>query len=288
MHIHRVVSGVLLLCGLTLWSPSALVDEATGAHPPASVESRDGLTVVTLNMARETDIDEILADFRANPSLQQADVWLLQEVIHPDGGANSVAHELAAKLGLYVTSSPAYAGVSCDGLAILSRYPLSDIHVRRLKTFDLRFRTRSRQALAATIESPYGPLRVYNAHLDTRINARDRIEQLRPVIDDAAGWTGPRLIGGDFNTSNFRWIHNVLPLPLGHFQGRAVFNAMTQRGFTTPFRHTGATFDHFGFQLDWIYVNGLETHSPAVLKIRFSDHHALVVRVKPPPVLASR
>jgi endonuclease/exonuclease/phosphatase family metal-dependent hydrolase len=246
-----------------------------------SINAAPALSVVTLNMARETNLDKILADFRTNPAVEQADVWLLQEVIHPDGGAKSVAHDLAKMLGMHVTSSPAYAGISCDGLAILSRYPLSDIHVRRLKSFDLRFRTRSRQALAATVQAPFGAVRVYNAHLDTRINARDRVEQLRPVIEDAAGFTGPRLIGGDFNTSNFRWIYNVLPLPMGSFHGRAVYNAMSAQGFNTPFRNIGATFDHLGFQLDWIYVRDLDTRNPKVVPLRFSDHHALIVQVQP-------
>ena len=289
MVLSRILPSVLVLAGLAIWSPAALVDEGdSGSAVAAHVLPGQGLSVVTLNIARETDIDDILADFRKNAAVGDADVWLLQEVMHPDGGAKSVAHDLAARIGVYVTSSPAYPGVSGDGLAVLSRYPLSDIHVRRLKTFDLRFRTRSRQALAATVASPFGAVRVYNAHLDTRINAQDRVEQLLPVIEDAAAWTGPRVIGGDFNTSNFRWIRNVMPLPLGHFQGRAVYDAMTQRGFSTPFRNTGATFDHFGFQLDWIYVRDLATRQPAVVKMDFSDHHALVVRVQPAAVLATQ
>jgi endonuclease/exonuclease/phosphatase family metal-dependent hydrolase len=264
-----------VLIGVAVWSPSAVVSD-TATAPNAA-----GLSVVSLNMARETDLEEILADFRRNPAVAAADVWLLQEVIHPDGGAKSVAHDLAARLGVNVTSSPAYVGVSCDGLAILSRYPLADIHVRRLKNFNLRFRTRSRQALAATVQTPFGAVRVYNAHLDTRINARDRVEQLRPVIEDAAGFSGPRLIGGDFNTSNFRWVYNVLPVPMAAFHGRAVYDAMTGQGFTTPFRNVGATFDHLGFQLDWIYVRDLNTRGPRVVPMRFSDHHALVVHVQP-------
>ncbi|HET8546735.1 MAG TPA: endonuclease/exonuclease/phosphatase family protein [Bryobacteraceae bacterium] len=281
MRFFTPLAGVAFLSGLTIWSPSALVDHAVQAQATVVPAAGPGVSVVTLNMARETDVDRILADFRRNPTIEQADIWLLQEVMHPNGGPDSVAHDLAKRLGVFVTSSPAYPGVSGDGLAILSRYPLSDVFVRRLPTFDLRFRSRSRQALAATVQSPSGPLRVYNAHLDTRINARDRVAQILPVIDDAAAWNGPRLIGGDFNTSNFRWVYNVMPVPMGNFQGRAVYDAMTERGFSTAFRNIGPTFDHFGFHLDWIYTRELETRSPEVVPIGFSDHHALLLKVNP-------
>jgi endonuclease/exonuclease/phosphatase family metal-dependent hydrolase len=281
MRIFKPLASVALLSGLTIWSPSALVDQVIHAQTSADPATGPGVSVVTLNIARETNIDRILDDFHGNAAVERADIWLLQEVMHPHGGPDSVAHDLAKRLGVYVTSSPAYPGVSGDGLAILSRYPLSDVLVRRLPTFDLRFRSRSRQALAATVQLPSGPLRVYNAHLDTRINAQERVAQIRPVIEDAAAWKGPRLIGGDFNTSNFRWIQNVIPIPMGHFQGRAVYDAMTGRGFSTPFRNIGATFDHFGFHLDWIYTRELETRSPSVIPMRFSDHHALVLRIAP-------
>jgi endonuclease/exonuclease/phosphatase family metal-dependent hydrolase len=276
MRYYKSLASVAVLSGLTIWSPSGVADHVV----PAAADG-PGVSVVTLNMARETNVDRILADFHRNPAVQRADIWLLQEVMHPHGGPDSVAHDLAKRLGVYATSSPAYPGVSGDGLAILSRYPLSDVFVRRLPTFDLRFRSRSRQALAATVQLPSGPLRVYNAHLDTRINAQDRVAQIRPVIEDAAAWQGPRLIAGDFNTSNFRWVLNMIPLPMGHFQGRAVYDAMVASGFTTPCRNIGATFDHFGFHLDWIYTRQLETRTPAVVPMRFSDHHALVLKINP-------
>jgi hypothetical protein len=119
MRSSRLFCGLGVLAGLAVWSPSAI-------SVPVPATPGTGVSVVTLNLARETDLDRILADFRRNPALAAADVWLLQEVMHPDGGAESVAHHLAARMGVHVTSSPAYPGVSGDGLAILSRYPLSD------------------------------------------------------------------------------------------------------------------------------------------------------------------
>src|SRR5438876_12403261 len=75
-------------------------------------------------------------------------------------------------------------GVYDQRLAIVSRYPVMNVQIKRLKACDLRFRSRNRFVMAATVRTPWGDVRVWNVHLDTRINPQERLDQLRPVIDD--------------------------------------------------------------------------------------------------------
>ena len=190
----------------------------------------------------------------------------LTEVIAPDSEWGS-------------TFSPAAPGVFDQGLAIVSRYPLRNVRLQRLKLCDLRFHCRTRFAVSADVESPWGPVRVWNAHLDTRINAAERVEQLQPVIDEAASHDGPVLIGGDFNTNEFRWVGNIVPVPGGPGHGAAIRHAMESRGFTTPFADGAVTFPVMRRHLDWIFVRGLRPLGSSVEPAPFSDHHAIWTRV---------
>ena len=235
-------------------------------------------TAVSLNMAREGDPEKVLKDINASGRLRTADLLLMQEVLHKDGQP-SVAQQVAKRVRYFSTFSPAAPGVFDQGLAILSRYPLQNVRIQRLKLCDLRFHCRSRFAVSADVESPWGPVRVWNAHLDTRINAAERVEQLQPVIDEAAKRDGPVLVGGDFNTNDFRWLGNVVPVPGGPSHGAAIRRAMQSRGFTTPFADGAVTFPVMRRHLDWIFVRGLRPLGSSVEPAPFSDHHAIWTQV---------
>ena len=126
---------------------------------------------------------------------------------------------------------------------------------------------------------PWGDLRVWNVHLDTRINPQERVEQLQPVIDDAARYTGPRLIGGDFNSNDLYWLGNVLPLPFGPKHSTAIRSAMRHHGFETPFPNALDTFPPFRRHLDWIFLSELKSLAASVEPAPFSDHNAIWVSV---------
>ncbi|HYO84522.1 MAG TPA: endonuclease/exonuclease/phosphatase family protein, partial [Bryobacteraceae bacterium] len=170
---------------------------------------------------------------------------------------------------------------SRSGLAVLSRYPVADQRVYRLKPQNLLFRSRSRIALAVTIAAPFGPVRIIDTHLDTRINPGERLVQLGPALDDASCFYGPSVIGGDFNTNDMQWVSNVVPVPYPGWQAERVRALMASRGFQTPFLTRRATFDHLGMQLDWIYVAGLRAEASGIIPIQLSDHHAVWARVSP-------
>jgi endonuclease/exonuclease/phosphatase family metal-dependent hydrolase len=251
-----------------------LIPRRIPANPEEPIPERS-LSVVSLNMAKETDPSKIVRALDTAPRLRQTDLFLLQEVVDIDGKANT-AGEVAHRLG-YFAAFAAAPGVHDQGLALMSRYPIRDVQIRRLKRYDLGSRSRSRFALAATVGTPWGDVRLWNAHLDTRINAAERLEQLQPVMEEAARCTGPRLIGGDFNTNDVYWLRNRLPLPGGPAHSAMIRRALQQHGFETPFPDALNTFPALRRHLDWIFVRDLRPLVASIEPAAFSDHNAVWV-----------
>jgi endonuclease/exonuclease/phosphatase (EEP) superfamily protein YafD len=235
------------------------------------------LTVLSLNLAMREDITAIATELSARGLSSRADIVLLQEVVQRDGEPD-VAAKLATVLDLQSVFRPAFAldAHRMMGLAILSRHRTSEPDVLRLKRFDLSFRSRRRIALGAVIETPVGPIRVYNVHLDTRINVGERIEQLTDVTRELDGKDGPTIIGGDFNTNDNRWLFHTMPLPFVGHQREGVLRFMQSLGFHSAVTGRAATHDALGMQLDWIFLRGLSASSTAIQPMDISDHHALI------------
>lgn len=234
----------------------------------------DTVTIASLNLAHETSFEKVAHDVEAAPRLRQADIILLQEVAHVEGGA-SIAGRLAERMNYQVAFAPEGEKVYDRGLAVISKFPIEDSKVERLTPYNLHFKTRRRFALAVKLRTPSGELRVWNAHLDTRINPDQRVGQLMPVMEEAAQLTGPRLIGGDFNTNDFYWINHVLPIPHGGGYRSRVRRAMAQLGFQTPFKDELVTLPVIRQHLDWMFVKGMEPLSSSAEPVAFSDHHAI-------------
>jgi endonuclease/exonuclease/phosphatase family metal-dependent hydrolase len=267
-----------LLASPSVWlqatrKPALLTPSAPGPEPRVAV--------VSLNLAAATDTAQIVSELRDRKLVAFTDVYLFQEVVRAAEGEPSVAEQVAKKLGMNVVFSSPDGGSTTRGLAIVSRFPVHDSEVTCLKDCDLLFRSRKRISVATTVRTPAGDIRVFNAHLDTRINPPERLEQLQPVIQDAARFSGPSIIGGDFNTNDMRWLWNVVPVPRPGRQAEEVMKAMRIRGFSTPFAGTGATFDSLGMRLDWIYTRNLSAGRAAVQPLDFSDHHAIWTELSP-------
>ena len=237
--------------------------------PPAET-----ITIASLNLDHEANFEKVLHDVEAAPRLRDANILLLQEVAHVEGGP-SIAKRLADRLGYSVAFEPEGPKIYDRGLAVVSKFPIEESKVEWLTPYNLRFHTRHRFALAVTLRGPSGDLRVWNAHLDTRINPDQRLDQLQPVMDEAAKLAGPRLIGGDFNTNDFYWIDHMLPIPHGGGYRSTVRRAMAKFGFQTPFEDRLVTLPILRQHLDWMFVNGLEPLSSSAEPIPFSDHHAI-------------
>ena len=128
-------------------------------------------SAVSLNIAKETNSDNVVNAIRAVPRLRDADLYLFQEVTNRERQTN-VADEASRKLGHSVSFVASAPGIYDQGLAIVSRYPITDVQVMQLKACDLRFRCRSRLALAGTVRTPWGDVRAWNVYVD-ELSGRD-------------------------------------------------------------------------------------------------------------------
>jgi endonuclease/exonuclease/phosphatase family metal-dependent hydrolase len=252
-----------------------------GVEATADHRASDTVTIASLNMAGRAGIADALARWTHERSV---DVLLLQEVGHASSDGAAFITALSRRLGRHFAYAPASVGANdhTQGLAIVSRYPLNDFNVEPLDYFRLRFRSRCRIALAATVETAVGPVRLVNVHLDTRINSKSRLTQSAPAMEALRTFDGPRVIGGDFNTMNIAWLRSMWPLPYVQRQSKAVRARLSASGFHTPFIASPPTFRFLGFpmRLDWLYFNDLEPLAWGVDRVPLTDHRGIWVRVR--------
>ena len=268
----------VLLIGLLAPAPPWFAAKSTPQDAYVSSGGAGGgpiVRVASINTARVTDIEAMAREIEAFDALRGADVLFLQEVVRASGDQLSTGEQLARRLGRNVVFAAPDGGQTYSGLAILALKPLRDVKVRPLKNVSLIFRSRKRIALIATAETPAGPVRVINTHLDTRINPKERVEQLGPAIEEARGYTGPVIIGGDLNTNDMQWVSHVVPVPYPGWQAKAVRKLMVEQGFSTPFELRRPTFDHLKMQLDWLFCTRLRPSRSVIHPLAFSDHHAI-------------
>jgi endonuclease/exonuclease/phosphatase family metal-dependent hydrolase len=245
-----------------------------GTDPRADDGSAgDRLRVVTFNVAMQ-DARAIGGALLRSPELRAADVIFLQEVEAVAGEPDSRAAQVARQLRLHHAYAPAFgrSDGGSHGVAILSRYPLSEIRVMELPRRDLHYNSRRRVALAATIRIGAQPVRLYCVHLDLRVRSRDRVTQLEPVLRAASRGDTPVVIGGDFNTTPFTWLWRVVPVPGGR-HGRKLEAFVRSRGFDTPLVASGPTSPWLGMRLDGLYTRDLAALTFGVDRsVRISDH----------------
>jgi endonuclease/exonuclease/phosphatase family metal-dependent hydrolase len=251
----------------------------TGVAPAIERPSRSEFSVVSLNLARETRANRIIEAIRAN-RLRNADVWMLQEAADQLATGENPVEALAQALGLHYVFAPADLldkGTLVSGLAVMSRFPIEEWRLIRLPHHDLKFNTRCRIALEATIHGPGGRARFYNLHLDTRISKDERLDQIRPVLNAIGETSDPTVVAGDFNTANFGWLWNVLPVPYAQNHARPLRELFLDQGFASPLDGIRGSFKilWMWLRLDWIFTKGLASTSVGVENIDFSDHEAV-------------
>ncbi|HVV81824.1 MAG TPA: endonuclease/exonuclease/phosphatase family protein [Kofleriaceae bacterium] len=240
------------------------------AQPARSDGARGPWRVVAYNI-HGVDGDRLARAIGDTPALRDADLLLLSEV-HAHGPCSD-ACVAGARLGMASAYAPGHRqDRGTEGVAILSRWPLSDVEVIELPYHGVVVNSARRVAVAATAMTGDGPVRVYAVHLDNRIAPSARVAQLAPVLERTRAWPGPVVIGGDFNTSPFSWIGGVVPVPTGRQHG-AVEAAVRRAGLTTPVTGSGATSAWLSMRLDAIYTRGVAVRSFGVSRdVRISDH----------------
>ena len=298
--------GVLVLvlalcgCGLDVGPASAWV-EAESVPPPLTFESempRGMATVpmqvpatfriVTFNVMMGADPGALADQIRANAAIRDAGVYLLQELEAYPGESTSRTRRLAGALGLgfvYVPGRTKADGT--HGLAILSRYPIEDVQVMNLRRTGTTPTSNQRIAISAVLVVGDVRLPIVDVHLETTLNIRDRILQLRPAVIDLPPVA---VVAGDFNTNPYLWEEGTVPvLPPSTIantdQAPLLDDYMRGIGFATPGADAGPTQTKLGIssRLDAIFTRGLAV-GPATVEraVAGSDHWPVWVDVTLP------
>jgi endonuclease/exonuclease/phosphatase family metal-dependent hydrolase len=251
--------------------PDAVSESRTSpdAAPQAPIR------IATWNVEYARRPDRLARSLKEHTSLRHAAVILLQEVEHHTDEPVSRLERLARALDIAHVYAPA-RGLGrytrgTHGLAILSRYPLTDVQRIPLPPGAGMWSV-PRVALAATVQLPDGPLRVVDVHLDTRLDAHQRVEQIAPAL---AAAEGPRaLVAGDLNTTPLRFWRNNLPVGLAD-QPAAVDRAAAAHALANATAALGPTTRRsvMAWRLDAIYTRGLRIAATGIARtIRDSDH----------------
>lgn len=257
--------------------------EATFPAKPAAAALPRPLRVVTFNVHRETPA-KVIRGIREDRALKDADLLVLEEVHRNerDGGRCSAACALGRDLGYYTVYAAGHAqDTGSDGVAIVSRAPITSARVIELPYFNVHFNSGRRIALVVTVNIGATPVTVYAVHLDNRLTVNDRRTQMMPVIEDAKRQTTPVIIAGDFNTGPATWIAHVIPI-ITTTQNNYFEALMREHGFDTPVVDSGPTHRYLGMKLDAIYTRGFDTLKFATADARnISDHLALWATLAP-------
>lgn len=170
--------------------------------PPSAASQGSGLRLAAWNVrmghgmdgtSRPQEVARLLRE-------EQVDVVLLSEVDRGwllNGGQEHLS-VLARLLGYEHAFGP--AGDQVWGEAILSRWPVRDVTSVRLPAHDS---LTGAQALAATVETPQGPVRVVATHIQPDAAGADpalpQARDLAQIIERERARGLPVVVGGDLN-----------------------------------------------------------------------------------------
>lgn len=235
-----------------MWPAEGVADSAVA--PP-------GILVASFNIKFAVEMERAVDLLESVPELRAADVLLLQEM--DVAGVRKVAEALDYCWVYYPATLHPQSGRQF-GNAVLSRYPIRQDHKVTLPHIGQFGRTQ-RLATAATIDVNGTLIRLYSMHLATivELGPERRRRQARAIVEDAAQFDGPVLVGGDLNARS-----------LGDIFVEAGYDWLTRDiGRTTRF----ASLDHF-------LVKGLKPAAGVAVRKLIdsagaSDHVPVWVRV---------
>lgn len=186
--------------------------------------------------------------------------------------------ELSAATGLpysaYFKASDFYGGEY--GLAILSRYPISEAAQLGLPTEGFERRTAGR----AVVRAPGGEVMIYVTHLtNLPIRSKLRVQQVRHILAWMERDDRPRMLMGDFNDAV-----DSAPLRTAKTRLTEVFGRVGRGpAHTYPFTVLP------NIRLDYILASAdLNPVDAYVVHAAASDHYPVVVTVEPVQTMAAQ
>ncbi len=269
---NRFASGAITLgASLLLASCARVTNFLSPAGPkfeghyaesaPLVAPAPSPIRLVTFNIRYAREIDRAIEVLQGD-SLRGADVLALQEM--DSAGVDRIARTLGLNYAYYPASIRPASG-KYFGPAVLSRWPI-ERSWKVLLPHGGWTRGQRRTATAAMVRVRETPLLVYAVHLETPVQISDaeRRDQAMAIVNDAAGYEGPVVIAGDFNSEG-------------------IGGLLTKRGYTWLTQRVGPTVSWFSW--DHIFVRGLSRPTPAsagvVREIEgASDHHPVWTVVK--------
>ena len=273
-----------LLVLLSLLHPPAdgpLVESGRGETLRTPTSATSELKIVSYNIRWRSgdDLKLLIKFFKDDPEIGEAAILGLQEVDRQKkrSGSCNTAKMIANELGMHYAwaapPAPKPADEEETGVAILSVYPLSDVH--RIVLPHEGPNGRRRVALGATVEIDKHQWRIYTAHAETRLASNKKLEQFKALLDDLAQYPAhtPAIIMGDLNT----WEPDA---------GRKTAKLFSDAGLKTPFGDQSTfrrrvLFVPIEFRLDWVWLRGLEAASFGIdRKVEVSDHWPLWTNVR--------
>jgi len=253
--------------------PAGHISVTQRQFSPAQQRCR-GVVVLSANLwhdwPRHRRLLERMEVFARLVEAERAGIVLLQEVARIPG--LRVDEWLAARLQMshvYTRANGHERAIGFEeGLAIISRYPLSSPQLRQLNSRRNPFVRRL--ALSAVVDSPCGRLNVFSVHLGLGQRAnRLQFTQLREWVQRVSGDT-PALIGGDFNA-----------------QEKSSQVVAAQKTWLDTFRRRNPFGEAFTHELRFFLHSGDESWQVRIARHldhareRFSDHQAVLVHVTP-------
>jgi endonuclease/exonuclease/phosphatase family metal-dependent hydrolase len=231
--------------------------------------------ICSWNVERGLAFEGISHFLENHPIISASDILILTETDFGMArtGNLDVARQLAEKLSMNYAFAPCYMNLDkgsgienlaegdneygLHGNSILSRYPIKDVSVVRLKNGKDKMRGKekrigSQQAVVCTIELPGGDVRVAGFHLDAHSSQKHRKLQVKDVVDHVDRLPKiPTILGGDWNTSTYNssnatnaiigfWVRvfmgaryvikNHYPYPYRLFE-KGMFGLLANRGY---------------------------------------------------------
>jgi endonuclease/exonuclease/phosphatase (EEP) superfamily protein YafD len=170
-----------------------------GSFAPATADSavHRELRIVTFNIKLARRIDRAI-EVLGNDSLRGADVLALQEI--DEVGVERIARALKLNYAYYPSSIHPIDD-KYYGPALLSRWPIEQSW-KLILPHAGRIRQQRRTATAAVLRVRGERILAYAVHLETQLRISDaaREDQVLTIFRDAAGFKGPVVIAGDFNS----------------------------------------------------------------------------------------